>query len=115
MANYKNQWYKASDKETIGGYKAIKNRTNGELVLIGHYGEIFQIDEKTFGAIIHSARVAKKYLPESKHPVQAGDEVLIRFSIDELPLWIKRLKVTRNREGMIEMSDWSAFAGDDEK
>jgi hypothetical protein len=102
-------WYKPRD-EKIGKHKAIKHRITGELALVGKYGEIWQVSDTHCVALIRSSRVAKKYLPEAYHPVQAGDETRWRFPISELAEWIKRLKITKNREGMIRMASWDDFA-----
>jgi hypothetical protein len=100
------KWYKAGDKETMDNIKAIKNDVTGELALVGHYGEIWQVSPSTFAAVITSARVAKRYLPESRHPINPGDETRITFPASELATWIERLKITQNRNGMIRMADW---------
>jgi hypothetical protein len=107
----KNQWYKAGDKETIGGIKCIKNSVSDELCLSGHHGEIWQINETTCKAVILSSGIAKRYLPESKWPINPGDEATITFPLSELSLWIERLGVTRNRSGMIRLANW--FEGEE--
>ena len=99
------QWYKPKEAK-MGKYKAIKNHVSGELNLVGRYGEIFMVNDTTCKAVITSSRVARKYLPPEKHPVNKDDEVVIQFPISELEEWIKRLKITSNRNGMIRMADW---------
>lgn len=103
-------WYK-STKGRIGRYKAIAHHTTGELCIVGRYGEIWVHSDTHYAAVITSARISKKYLPKEQHPVQAGDETLIRFPNEDLPKWTKILKIVRSRELMLELVN--KFGGTD--
>jgi hypothetical protein len=105
-------WYK-STKGRIGRHKAIVHSTTGELCIVGRYGEIWVHSDTHFAAVITSARISKKHLPKASHPVQAGDETLIRFPIADLTKWTKILRIVRSRELMIELVD--KFGGMDAK
>jgi hypothetical protein len=100
----KDQWYKPV-KDTIGKYKAIKNRVSGELALVGKYGEIWQYSDTHCCVVITSPRIAKLHLPESKHPILKGDEARHTFPIEELDRFVNIIRVSRNRNGMIKRAE----------
>lgn len=89
----------------LGGFPAIElAEPQGpgeapELALAGNYGEIWQSAPGQYRAVITSARIARRYLPEAQRPVLPGDETLILFPEADLPLWASRLKVPRERAG----------------
>lgn len=80
-------------KQLLGGYSCVEHVETKELSLFGKYGEIFQHDSYTFKVIIYSNRIAKRYLPKDRWPMQPGDETLISFPAKDLGTWVRRLGV----------------------
>lgn len=80
-------------KTMLADFSCIQNVHTKELSIFGKYGEIWARGSSVFGALIRSPRIAKRYLPKEKWPVQVGDEIQISFNASELALWVERLLV----------------------
>ena len=74
-----------------------------EHTLVGEYGEIWENGDD-FKAVITSAEVAKKHLPKELHPIQKGDEVVVRFTKAEFEHYYKILKIRSKPETQIRLA-----------
>lgn len=100
----KNQWYRASDKETLGGYKCIKNSISKELCLVSKKGEIWEYSETHYACLILSTSVANKY-GKPKEKVKKGEEFIVKFPKEQLDKWVKILGIKNNRKAMIDRAN----------
>ena len=91
-------------KKTINGHHCIEHTVNRQIMLIGKYGEIWQVDKSEYRAIVYSHRIARRYLPESDWPRSAEDEVLVRFFRGDLHNWIRRLLVPKKSTSQLKLA-----------
>jgi hypothetical protein len=96
-------------KQKINGFACIEHKVNGELALSGLYGEIWQYSATELRAVIYSHRISKKYLPKNKWPINPQDETLIRFSPDDLILWVDRLRVPAKANTQADIANGRTF------
>jgi hypothetical protein len=61
--------------------------------LVGKYGEVI-VNENECTAVIVSPLLEKKY----------GS--VVQFDVEDLPTWIKRLKIVGTADGNIRLSTW---------
>lgn len=86
------------------GHPCLRHTKTGELALFGNYGQIWEYDSYAARVLIHSPRIARRFLPESEWPVAHG-EVLLRVRFHEASVWIKRLSVPRKASTQIDIAN----------
>lgn len=96
--------------KAVRGEAAIPNDAP-EVTLSGRYGDIWQYSPTHCRAVIVSNRIAKRYLPKERHPVDAGDECLVTFPNEELGLWVKRLRVPKERPAQLRYAETNFRGG----
>ena len=91
--------------QMFGGYRCVEHVRTKELSLIGRHGEIWENDAYTYKASVFSARIAKRYLRQEQWPIEPGDEILIKFPAEDLPLWVKRLQVPSKSSSQADIAN----------
>ena len=99
------QWIPSDNSEFFGKFKTIKNKVSKEICLVGRYGQIWEYSDKEYACVVTSPRIAKKYLPETHHPVKKGDEILYRFPKNQLTMFVKILKIGKDITHMIKIME----------
>jgi hypothetical protein len=87
MSKENSKWYKASDNEMIGPFKCIKNYETKETEINSKKGSISKYSDTEYVMLIVKTGAMKKFLPEAKHAVKKGDEIMMRFPTADLELW----------------------------
>lgn len=95
----KSQWI-ATDTR-IGTRRAIYNTVSKEYEINGVYGYIWEYSSTHYRAIITSAKIARKHLPEQQWPTQKDDETLITFPKKDISKWIKILRISASPNLML--------------
>lgn len=100
----KNDWYRASDNELFGKRKTVKHRITKELELHGKHGFIWEFSSTHYKCCITSAAIANKNVPNCAK-AKISDETLHIFPKAELEKWCKLLRISKNRNSMLEMAN----------